>query len=126
MASNRIDKCFAQLAQDSERAFIPYIMGGDPDFDTSLAIMHNLADNGADILEVGFAFSDPSADGPVIQLAHERVLQTGMSLALTLDLIAKLTRSLTWSFIEFFIPIFLAFDGLLFFFKFITFSGSCN
>jgi tryptophan synthase alpha chain len=89
MASNRIDKCFAQLAQDGERAFIPYIMGGDPDFETSLAIMHNLADNGADILEVGFAFSDPSADGPVIQLAHERVLKIGMSLQLTLELIAK-------------------------------------
>jgi tryptophan synthase alpha chain len=89
MAINRIHKCFLQLAIDKSRAFIPYIMGGDPDLDTSLAIMHTLADNGADIIEVGFAFSDPSADGPVIQLAHERVLQAGMSLPLTLELIEK-------------------------------------
>ncbi|MDC3221595.1 tryptophan synthase subunit alpha [Gammaproteobacteria bacterium] len=86
---NRIVQSFTKLLTTNRRAFIPYVMGGDPDLATSLKILHTLANNGADIIELGFAFSDPTADGNVIQMAHERVLKSHINLPDILDLIIK-------------------------------------
>ncbi|MDO4694036.1 MAG: tryptophan synthase subunit alpha [Eikenella sp.] len=70
-------------------ALIAYITAGDPDLDTTLQLMHSLAGNGADIIELGVPFSDPMADGPVIQRAAERALAQGVSLSDVLALTAR-------------------------------------
>jgi tryptophan synthase alpha chain len=82
---------FAALKAQGRPAFVTYFMGGDPDFDTSLEIMKALPAAGADVIELGMAFSDPMADGPAIQLAGQRALKQGQTLARTLDL-ARLFR----------------------------------
>jgi tryptophan synthase alpha chain len=84
---------FAALKAQGRPAFVTYFMGGDPDFDTSLEIMKALPAAGADVIELGIAFSDPMADGPAIQLAGQRALKHGQTLARTLDL-ARLFREI--------------------------------
>lgn len=71
---SRIESVFERLKREGRRAFIPFITAGDPDLETTEAIMLALADAGADIIELGVPFSDPMADGPVIQRASERAL----------------------------------------------------
>lgn len=85
--SDRISTVFQRLREDGRKAFIAYIAAGDPDFDTSLAIMKRLAGLGADIIELGLPFSDPLADGIVNQMAADRALKAGMTTARVLDLI---------------------------------------
>ena len=65
----RLDKLFSALKVKKEKALVVYITAGDPDRESTLNFMHTLADSGADILEIGFPFSEPMADGPVIQRA---------------------------------------------------------
>lgn len=77
---SRIGRCFAELKRAGRKALIPYITAGDPDPDTTVAIMHSLVEAGADIVELGIPFSDPMADGPVIQAACERALAQGVGL----------------------------------------------
>lgn len=89
---NRIDHAFATMAENSRKALIPYITAGDPEVGTTLQLMHALVDSGADILEIGIPFSDPMADGPVIQAACERALSTGITLADVLELVAEFRR----------------------------------
>jgi len=71
---SRIQARFAELAANNKKALIPYITAGDPQPEVTLPLMHALVEAGADLLEVGVPFSDPMADGPVIQAAHERAL----------------------------------------------------
>lgn len=85
---SRLDRRFAALKAEGRAGFIAYVMGGDPDFETSADIIAALPDAGADIIELGFAFSDPMAEGPSIQRAAERALRAGMSLSRTLELAA--------------------------------------
>jgi tryptophan synthase alpha chain len=82
----RMDKRFADLATEGRPALVTYFMAGDPDFDTSLAIMKALPSAGSDIIELGMPFSDPMADGPAIQLAGQRALKGGQTLVKTLDI----------------------------------------
>jgi tryptophan synthase alpha chain len=82
----RIEKRFAALARDGKKAFVSYVMAGDPDFETSLEIVRGLPGAGVDVIELGLPFTDPMADGPTIQLAGQRALEGGMTLAKTLDL----------------------------------------
>jgi len=82
----RIDQKFAQLKATGKSAFVTYVMAGDPDFDTSLAVVKGLPGAGADIIELGLPFTDPMADGPTIQLAGQRALAAGMTLNKTLDM----------------------------------------
>ena len=84
---NRIDRCFEALSGDGGKALIPFITAGDPDPDWSVAIMHALADAGADLLELGVPFSDPAADGPVIQAASERAISRGVGLKQVLEIV---------------------------------------
>ncbi len=84
---SRIASRFAELRESGRAAFVAYVSGGDPDFDTSLALLHRLAEAGADIVEVGVPFTDPMADGPAIQAAGQRALAAGMSLARVLELV---------------------------------------
>lgn len=82
----RIDDKFAALARDGKKAFVAYVMAGDPDFDTSLKVVKGLPAAGVDVIELGLPFTDPMADGPTIQLAGQRALEGGMTLQKTLDL----------------------------------------
>ena len=84
--SIRIADRFASLKAQGRSAFVAYIMAGDPDAETAFEIMKGLPGAGADIIELGFPFSDPMADGPAIQLAAQRALKGGMTLSGTLDL----------------------------------------
>ncbi|MBF9043004.1 tryptophan synthase subunit alpha [Rhodobacterales bacterium HKCCE4037] len=83
----RIDDTFARLKADGTKAFVSYIMAGDPDYDTSLAVMKGLPGAGVDIIELGLPFTDPMADGPTIQLAGGRALDGGMTLEKTLQMV---------------------------------------
>lgn len=83
---SRIDAKFADLRAQGKKAFVAYVMAGDPDFDTSLALVRGLPAAGVDVIELGLPFTDPMADGPTIQLAGQRALASGMTLDRTLDL----------------------------------------
>jgi tryptophan synthase alpha chain len=80
MALSRIQQCFKNLTENNRKALIPYIVAGDPQANVTVAVMHALVDAGADILEIGVPFSDPMAEGPTIQLAHERALEHNTSI----------------------------------------------
>jgi tryptophan synthase alpha chain len=87
MSVDRIDTRFAALKAEDRAAFVAYVMAGDPDAATSLRIMTGLVEAGADILELGFPFSDPMAEGPPIQRASQRALAAGMTVAGTLEVV---------------------------------------
>ena len=84
----RIDAKFADLKSQGKKAFVAYVMAGDPDFDTSLEVVRGLPGAGVDIIELGLPFTDPMADGSAIQLAGLRALEGGMTLDKTLALAA--------------------------------------
>ena len=87
---SRIQATFKKLADGHEKALIAYIMAGDPSLDETEAYVRQLADAGADIIELGVPFSDPIADGPVIQQAAERSLRAGTSLRKILAMVRSL------------------------------------
>jgi len=87
---NRIDEKFEDLKNRGEKAFVAYITAGDPDFETTQEIALVLEQSGVDILEIGVPFSDPTADGPVIQEASQRALRNGATLSGILDVIESL------------------------------------
>ncbi len=82
----RIDAKFAALKEQGKKAFVAYVMAGDPDYDTSLEVVKGLPGAGVDVIELGLPFTDPMADGPTIQAAGQRALDGGMTLQRTLDL----------------------------------------
>lgn len=84
---SRIDDTFARLKSQQKKAFVAYIMAGDPDVERSLAVMQGLPGAGVDIIELGLPFTDPMADGPIIQLAGQRALEAGMTLDKTLHMV---------------------------------------
>ncbi|RZN59257.1 tryptophan synthase subunit alpha [Avibacterium paragallinarum] len=86
---SRFETLFAQLNAKQQGAFVPFVTLCDPDFDRSFEIICTLVDNGADALELGFPFSDPLLDGPVIQAANNRALNAGCSTAESFALLAK-------------------------------------
>jgi tryptophan synthase alpha chain len=88
LTKSRIDARFAALKAEGRAAFVAYVMAGDPDYETGLEILKALPAAGADIIEVGFPFSDPMADGPSVQAAALRALDKGMTLRRTLESIA--------------------------------------
>ena len=79
MNKQSYDTIFNKTKQENEGVFIPFIVAGDPNYDTSLRIAKTLVDNGADALEIGFPFSDPVADGPSVQNADLRAFKGGMT-----------------------------------------------
>lgn len=93
MSRARIDARFARLRAEGRAGFVTYVMAGDPDPETALEILKGLPDAGADLIEVGFPFSDPLAEGPPIQRAAQRALARGMTLQKTLDLVAAFRRT---------------------------------
>ncbi len=86
----RIDDTFARLQAEGKKAFVAYVMGGDPDYATSRDIVLGLPAAGVDIIELGMPFTDPMADGPTIQLAGQRALAGGQTLEKTLQIVREL------------------------------------
>jgi tryptophan synthase alpha chain len=82
----RIDATFDRLKADGKKAFVSYVMAGDPNYETSLELVKGLPAAGVDVIELGLPFTDPMADGPTIQLAGQRALEAGMTLDRTLEL----------------------------------------
>ncbi|WP_193184078.1 tryptophan synthase subunit alpha [Nisaea sediminum] len=87
--ASRLDKCFAALKAENRPGLGIFVTAGDPDQETSLAILKALPGAGADMIEFGMPFSDPMADGPSIQASSQRALKAGASLAKTIDLVRK-------------------------------------
>jgi tryptophan synthase alpha chain len=90
--SERIERLFARCRDENRAAFIPYICAGDPNFDRTVEIALALANNGADLLELGLPFSDPLADGIVNQLAAQRALEAGATALGVLDCVREIRR----------------------------------
>ena len=90
---SRIPARFAELKAAGRKAFVPFISAGDPDFETSFAILEKLPAAGADLIEVGMPFSDPMADGPAVQASSLRALKAGANMGRTLDLVKKFRKT---------------------------------
>ena len=86
---SRIAGAFEKLKREKRRGFIPFITAGDPDLETTLSLLIELANAGATVIELGVPFSDPMADGPVIQRASERALKRGFGIAEILNVVAQ-------------------------------------
>jgi tryptophan synthase alpha chain len=91
--TTRIDTRFAQLKREGRSALVTFLMAGDPDPETSLAIVKAMPKAGADVIEIGMPFTDPMADGPSIQAAGLRALRSGMTLTKTLELVRGFRRT---------------------------------
>ena len=89
---SRIDTTFAQLKKDGRKALIPYVTAGFPFADITPALMHGMVEAGADVIELGVPFSDPMADGIVIQKAGEKALSLGIGLAQVLAMVAEFRK----------------------------------
>lgn len=89
---NRIDITFRKLKEKNEKALIGFVTAGDPDIQTSLKIIESLIKSGVDIIELGVPFSDPTADGPVIQRSSERSLKKGTSLITVMKMIKEIRK----------------------------------
>ncbi len=90
---SRIQGCFGQLRSQGRKALIPFVTAGDPAPSATVALMHVMVRSGADIIELGVPFSDPMADGPVIQRASERALHNGVTLDQTLAMVSEFRAS---------------------------------
>jgi len=90
---SRIQSTFAQLAKNRRKALIPFVTAGDPDPEMTVPLMHALVNAGADVIELGVPFSDPMADGPVIQRASDRALKHGVGLDRVLAIVREFRTS---------------------------------
>jgi tryptophan synthase alpha chain len=93
MSDTRIDRRFAMLKAQGRAALVTFLTAGDPDADTSLAILKALPQAGADVIELGMPFTDPMADGPAIQASSQRALTTGQTLKKTLAMVRAFRES---------------------------------
>ena len=88
--SERLSSVIDEVRRRGEGVFMPFLVTGDPDADATVSLVDTLFDAGADIVELGFPFSDPPADGPVIQAADDRALRAGMTPARAFDTVARI------------------------------------
>lgn len=93
MKKSRIDQRFEELTKLGRPALITYFMSGDPDYETSVEILKALPAAGADLIEIGMAFSDPMADGPAIQKAGQRALAGGQTLKKTIKMVSEFRKT---------------------------------
>ena len=89
---SRIESTFNNLREQKKKALVTYLVVGDPDLETTLDLMEVMVSKGADILELGISFSDPMAEGPTIQHAHERALENKTTLSDALDLVTQFRK----------------------------------
>src|SRR5438874_10696521 len=91
--TTRIDHCFAALKEEGRAALVTFLTAGDPDNDTSLAILEALPHAGADVIELGMPFTDPMADGPAIQASSQRALKAGQTMKKTLTMVRAFRKT---------------------------------
>jgi tryptophan synthase alpha chain len=91
--TSRIDRRFASLRKEGRAALVTFITAGDPDYDTSVAILDALPAAGADVIELGMPFSDPMAEGPPIQMSSLRALKAGQTMVKTLAMVGAFRRA---------------------------------
>ena len=89
---NRLTNTLEELKNKSKKALVAYLVAGDPDIETTLELMSVLVESGVDIIEIGVPFTDPIAEGPIIQKAHDRALKNNVSLNLFLKWLKNLER----------------------------------
>ena len=89
---NRLTNTLEELKNKSKKALVAYLVAGDPDIETTLELMTVLVESGVDIIEVGVPFTDPIAEGPIIQKAHDRALKNNVSLKSIFEMVNKLER----------------------------------
>jgi len=90
---SRLADTFARLKKEGRAAFVPFITAGDPDMETSFAILEKLPAAGADVIELGMPFTDPMADGPAVQASSVRALKAGATMAKVLEMVKKFRRA---------------------------------
>jgi len=86
---NRLSSKLVELKNSNQKALVAYLVAGDPGLDTTLELMHLFVESGVDVIEIGVPFTDPIAEGPTIQRAHDRALKNDISLKMILDLVKK-------------------------------------
>lgn len=84
---NRLTSTLSNLKSNNQKALVAYLVAGDPDMDTTLDLMHLFVESGVDVIEIGVPFTDPIAEGPTIQRAHDRALKNNISLKMILSLV---------------------------------------
>ena len=87
---NRLTKKLTNLKKENKKALVAYLVAGDPDIETTVELIKLLVDSGADIIEIGVPFTDPIAEGPIIQKAHDRALANNVSLKTIFDIVKLL------------------------------------
>ena len=90
---NRLTSKLSNLRSNNQKALVAYLVGGDPDLDTTLDLMHLFVDSGVDVIEIGVPFTDPIAEGPTIQRAHDRALKNDVSLKMIFQLVSEFRKS---------------------------------
>jgi tryptophan synthase alpha chain len=90
---SRLSETFARLKKEGRAAFVPFITAGDPDMETSFAILQQLPGCGADVIELGMPFTDPMADGPAVQASSVRALKAGATMAKVLKMVEKFRKA---------------------------------
>ena len=90
---NRLTNTLEELKNKSKKALVAYLVAGDPDIETTLELMTVLVESGVDIIEVGVPFTDPIAEGPIIQKAHDRALKNNVSLKSIFEMVEKFRKS---------------------------------
>ena len=95
MKSTNISRSFSKIKKEKRIALMPFLMAGDPDLETTAKILLELQANGADMIELGIPYSDPLADGPIIQLAASRALSAGTSPDRVFKMLFELRDQLT-------------------------------
>lgn len=113
ISSDVIARRFAELRARKRRALVPYVTAGHPDADRTVELMRGLEDAGADVIELGLPFSDPMADGPVIQASSQRALELGMNFDKLLELVARANMSVPLVLFSYLNPILAAGDDAL-------------
>ena len=92
---NRLTSKLQNLKENNKKALVAYLVAGDPDLDTTLDLMHLFVNSGVDVIEIGVPFTDPIAEGPTIQKAHDRALKNNISLKMILELVDRFRETNT-------------------------------
>ena len=90
---NRLTNTLEELKNKSKKALVAYLVAGDPDIETTLELMTVLVESGVDIIEIGVPFTDPIAEGPIIQKAHDRALKNNVSLKSIFEMVDKFRKN---------------------------------
>ena len=92
---NKLQTKLQDLKDNNKKALVAYLVAGDPDLDTTLELMHLFVNSGVDVIEIGVPFTDPIAEGPIIQKAHDRALKKDISLKNIIDMVIKFRETNT-------------------------------